>query len=76
MCRVPTPERLTIKKTDFPETNAIEKRQLASLEEKSPRRVILGLDIGSTTTKYALIDEAHAIWWVKITCPPKESPSR
>ena len=54
--QVPTAERLVIQKTVFPETNEIQKRAL-----KKPQKVFLGIDIGSTTTKYALIDEAHEI---------------
>ena len=58
---VPVARPLLLQKTDFPKTNAIDEKKLASFEGKSPRRVILGLDIGSTTTKYALINEAHDI---------------
>ncbi len=53
---VPVTKRLAIQKTVFPETNEIKKRAL-----KKPQKVFLGIDIGSTTTKYALIDEAHEI---------------
>ena len=54
--RVPTAERLAIRKTVFPEENDIKKRP-----SRKPRRVFLGIDIGSTTTKYALVDEAHEL---------------
>ncbi|MBW2707864.1 MAG: CoA activase [Deltaproteobacteria bacterium] len=54
--QVPVAKRLVLQKTVFPETNEIKKRPL-----KKPQRVFLGIDIGSTTTKYALIDEAHEI---------------
>ena len=54
--QVPVAKRLSIQKTVFPETNEIKKRAL-----KKPQKVFLGIDIGSTTTKYALIDEAHEI---------------
>ena len=53
---VPVAKRLAIKKTVFPRTNEIKRHAL----EKS-QKVFLGLDIGSTTTKYALINEAHEI---------------
>lgn len=53
---VPVAKRLVIKKTVFPRTNEIKRHAL----EKS-QKVFLGLDIGSTTTKYALINEAHEI---------------
>ncbi len=54
--RVQVAKRLVIQKTLFPETNDIRKRPF-----RKPERVFLGIDIGSTTTKYALIDEAHEI---------------
>ncbi|MCD6294010.1 MAG: CoA activase [Deltaproteobacteria bacterium] len=53
---VPVAKKLVIRKTVFPETNEIKKRAF-----KKPQKVFLGIDIGSTTTKYALIDEAHEI---------------
>ncbi len=53
---VPIAPRLALRETVFPETNAIPKRPL----RKKPR-TCLGVDIGSTTTKYALIDEAGEI---------------
>ncbi len=48
--------RLELKQTDFPEDNEIRKR---SIKKKIP--VYLGIDIGSTTTKHALINEDHEI---------------
>jgi len=54
--QVPVAKRLVIQKTVFPETNEIKKRTL-----KKNQKVFLGIDIGSTTTKYALINEAHEI---------------
>ena len=54
--QVPVAKRLVIQKTVFPETNEIKKRTL-----KKNQKVFLGIDIGSTTTKYALIDEDHEI---------------
>lgn len=53
---VPVASRLVIQKTVFPETNEIKKRAF-----KKSRKVFLGIDIGSTTTKYALINEAYEI---------------
>ncbi len=58
---VPVANRLVLQKTVFPKTNEIGKKHSSSLRNKSPLRVFLGLDIGSTTTKYALINEAHEI---------------
>lgn len=52
----PLAPKLELKATDFPEDNEIEKRFLA---RKTP--VYLGIDIGSTTTKYALINENREI---------------
>ena len=57
---VPVAKRLVLQKTVFPKTNEIG-TTYSSLRTKSPLRVFLGLDIGSTTTKYALINEAHEI---------------
>ncbi|MCG6880247.1 MAG: acyl-CoA dehydratase activase [Deltaproteobacteria bacterium] len=54
--KVPVAKKLTIVKTVFPETNEIKKRS-----RHKPEKVFLGIDIGSTTTKYALINEAHEI---------------
>lgn len=48
--------RLVIKKTCFPESNTIRLRDI-----KRKTRAYLGIDIGSTTTKYALIDEDREI---------------
>jgi len=53
---VPVAKRLVVQKTLFPETNDIK-----PIPFRKPKRVFLGIDIGSTTTKYALIDEAHEI---------------
>jgi predicted CoA-substrate-specific enzyme activase len=53
---LPTAARLDLRKTDFPEDNMIRQR---SFRKKVP--VYLGLDIGSTTTKYALIDDRREI---------------
>jgi predicted CoA-substrate-specific enzyme activase len=49
---LPVAPKLELKKTAFPEDNQVRKR---FFPKKVP--VYLGLDIGSTTTKYALIDE-------------------
>jgi len=48
---LPIAPRLELRKTSFPEDNLIKRRPLV---RKTP--VYLGIDIGSTTTKYALID--------------------
>ena len=48
--------RLVIKKTSFPEINSIRLRDL-----KRKTKAYLGIDIGSTTTKYALINEDREI---------------
>jgi predicted CoA-substrate-specific enzyme activase len=53
---LPVASRLRIKETDFPEDNEVRKR---NFESTVP--VYLGLDIGSTTTKYALITEEREI---------------
>jgi len=53
---VPIGPRLLLQKTDFPETNEIPKRALTKRS-----RTYLGIDIGSTTTKYALINEGGEI---------------
>ena len=53
---VPVANRLVIQKTVFPETNEIKIRPF-----NKRLKVYLGIDIGSTTTKYALINEAHEI---------------
>ena len=52
----PVAPKLELKETHFPEDNEVRNR---SFPEKE--RVYLGLDIGSTTTKYALIDENREI---------------
>ncbi len=54
--KVPVAGRLILQKTRFPESNDIRKRPLVK-----PEKVFLGIDIGSTTTKYALVNEAHEI---------------
>ncbi|MCD6306243.1 MAG: CoA activase [Deltaproteobacteria bacterium] len=53
---VPIAPRLALQKTVFPETNAIPRMALSM-----KTRTCLGIDIGSTTTKYALINEAGEI---------------
>ncbi|MBW1782371.1 MAG: CoA activase [Deltaproteobacteria bacterium] len=53
---VPIAPRLMLRKTRFPETNEIPKRPL-----QKEVRTYLGIDIGSTTTKYALINEGGEI---------------
>lgn len=53
---VPIAPRLALRETVFPDSNEIPNRPFG----KTPR-VCLGVDIGSTTTKYALIDEAGEI---------------
>jgi len=52
----PRATRLELKKTSFPETNEIKKRLV-----KKGARVYLGIDIGSTTTKYALMSNEREI---------------
>jgi len=53
---VPVAPRLMLRETVFPETNEIPKRTL-----RKRTRTYLGVDIGSTTTKYALITEGGEI---------------
>jgi predicted CoA-substrate-specific enzyme activase len=53
---LPFTSKLELKKTVFPESNAVRKR---FFHKKMP--VYLGIDIGSTTTKYALISRDHEI---------------
>ena len=53
---VPVAEPLVLKKTAFPETNEIQRRST-----RKKVRVYLGVDVGSTTTKYALINEKRKI---------------
>ena len=52
----PVAPKLVLKKTRFPESNEVRRGIL-----KKGTRVYLGIDIGSTTTKYALIDENREI---------------
>ena len=52
----PIGQKLQLKETVFPEDNQVSKRPL---KKKTP--VYLGIDIGSTTTKYALINEGREI---------------
>ncbi len=52
----PRTSKLALKRTSFPETNEVRKKPL-----KKETRVYLGIDIGSTTTKYALIDNEREI---------------
>ena len=53
---VPIAPRLALKETLFPEMNEVPKRPL-----KKMTKTYLGIDIGSTTTKYALINEGGEI---------------
>jgi predicted CoA-substrate-specific enzyme activase len=53
---LPMASRLELKQTAFPEDNGVRKR---FFHKEMP--VYLGIDIGSTTTKYALISEDHEI---------------
>ena len=53
---VPLAPALELKQTVFPETNELEKKQWSK-----KTRTYLGIDIGSTTTKYALINEDKEI---------------
>ncbi len=53
---VPIAPRLALRQTVFPKTNKIQRK---SLRKKT--RVYLGMDVGSTTTKYALINENREI---------------
>lgn len=52
----PRTSRLELKETAFPKSNEVKKRALKKLT-----RVYLGIDIGSTTTKYALINAEREI---------------
>jgi len=56
MISVPTAPRLELKLTDFQEADHIRKRHL-----KTKTGAYLGIDIGSTTTKYAVVDEDRNI---------------
>ncbi len=53
---VPVARKLELKQTVFQKTNRIKTRPL-----RKKKRVYLGIDIGSTTTKYALINEDREI---------------
>ena len=53
---IPVAPRLSLKETEFPEKNEI---HIKSLPKKN--EVYLGMDIGSTTTKYAVITKDHEI---------------
>ncbi len=53
---LPIGRRLELKKTNFPESNEVEKSFIPE-----GTRVYLGIDIGSTTTKYALINQNREI---------------
>ncbi|MGD9133880.1 MAG: acyl-CoA dehydratase activase [Desulfobacterales bacterium] len=53
---VPRAPRLVLKKTKLPEAGQSREKFLAIRT-----KVYLGIDIGSTTTKYALIDEKHSL---------------
>jgi len=56
MVNLPSAQRLILRKTLFPEGNLVASKPL-----KKKTRVYLGLDIGSTTTKYVLMDENRVI---------------
>jgi len=53
---LPIGDKLMLNKTVFPEGNEIQRKPF-----RRRMNVYLGVDIGSTTTKYALIDEARDI---------------
>jgi len=53
---VPVAPRLILEKTDFPATNEIQGKLVSG-----KTRCYLGIDVGSTTTKYALMDEGGMI---------------
>ncbi|MBW2124660.1 MAG: CoA activase, partial [Deltaproteobacteria bacterium] len=53
---VPIGKRLELKKTAFPESNEVEKGFIPK-----GTKVYLGIDIGSTTTKYAIINQNREI---------------
>jgi predicted CoA-substrate-specific enzyme activase len=53
---IPIAPRLVLRKTVFPETNEIQKKYL-----HNKTKVYLGIDVGSTTTKYALINNDREI---------------
>ncbi|MGD9023010.1 MAG: acyl-CoA dehydratase activase, partial [Deltaproteobacteria bacterium] len=52
---LPLAPKLALKDTDFPEENEVRRGSAGKMP------VYLGIDIGSTTTKHALIDEHHEI---------------
>jgi len=56
LIELPVAQRLSIRKTLFPELNQVERRPRGKGDF-----VYLGIDIGSTTTKYALLNEAREI---------------
>ena len=53
---VPVAPRLVLKETVFPDSNAVIQKRC-----KDRTKVYLGLDIGSTTTKYAIMNEEREI---------------
>lgn len=53
---VPVAPRLTLEQTDFPKTNEIQGKLV-----RKKARCYLGIDVGSTTTKYALMSEDGVI---------------
>jgi predicted CoA-substrate-specific enzyme activase len=53
---LPVARKLDLRQTDFPEDNEVQKRPM-----RKNLRVYLGIDIGSTTTKHALITEEREI---------------
>ena len=53
---ISTGNKLQLRQTHFPESNIILGRPL-----KKETRAFLGLDVGSTTTKYALINEGKEL---------------
>lgn len=56
--KIPTAPKLKLNLTHFPEPDEI---TLAPLPKTKKEKVYLGIDIGSTTTKYALINEKRQI---------------
>jgi len=54
--QLPFGSKLVLNKTLFPESNEIQRRPF-----RTKTRAYLGIDIGSTTTKYALIDDSREI---------------
>ena len=53
---VPIAPKLLLKRTIFPETNEI---RMTSMQRR--HHIYLGIDVGSTTTKYAVINQNHEI---------------